>query len=187
MNSAPESRWGSWSIWGVALLVLVADQLSKAWVVANLPRHVPVDVIPGLQPILSFTYLTNTGVAFGLMPQMGDLFTVLAGVVIVAILYFYRTLEFHGPLVHLALGLQVGGALGNLVDRLFRGSVVDFLDVNFWPFQTWPVFNLADSAIVVGVFLLLIVTWVDETRGESHGEMSGGEPGNKPGEVPLDA
>jgi signal peptidase II len=114
--------------------------------------------------VLSFTRLTNTGVAFGLFPQFGDFFTVLAAVVIVAILFFYRTLEIDDWLMHLALGLQIGGALGNLVDRIFRGSVVDFVDVNFWPLHEWPVVNLADSAIVVGVALLLLSTWVRSVR-----------------------
>jgi len=151
-------------LWGGAAFVLGVDQLSKSWVVENLPEHVPVDVFPWLRSVLSFTRLTNTGVAFGLFPQFGSFFTVLAAVVIVAILFFYRTLEVEDWLTHLALGLQIGGALGNLVDRLFRGSVVDFLDVNFWPFENFPVFNLADSAIVVGVALLLISTWLQDRR-----------------------
>jgi signal peptidase II len=160
----PFLRGGSFLLGGVAALVVAADQLSKAWVVQNLPEHVPVDVFPWLHSVLSFTRLTNTGVAFGLFPQFGDFFTVLAAVVIVAILFFYRTLEIEDWLMHLALGLQIGGALGNLVDRIFRGSVVDFLDVNFWPLHEWPVFNLADSAIVVGVALLLLSTWRQERK-----------------------
>ncbi len=161
MSSVPRSRL---LLFGCAAFVLLADQLSKAWVVANLPLQFSVDVIPWLSPILSFTYLTNTGVAFGLFPQFGDLFTILAVVVVGAILIFQRSLPPEDWLLHLALGLQVGGALGNLVDRLFRGSVVDFIDVNFWPFQNWPVFNLADSAIVVGVALLMLSSWLDHKR-----------------------
>ncbi len=147
-------------------MVLAADQFSKFWVVQNLPEQVPVDVFPWLHPVLSFTYLNNTGVAFGLFPQFGDFFTILAAVVVAAIIFFYRTLDSGDWLTQLALGLQVGGALGNLADRLCRGSVVDFLDVNFWPLQAWPVFNLADSAIVVGVILLLFHTWQQEGEQE---------------------
>ena len=147
-------------------MVLAADQLSKLWVVQNLPEQVPVDIFPWLHPVFSLTYLNNTGVAFGLFPQFGDFFTILAAVVVVAIIFFYRTLDGNDWLTQLALGLQVGGALGNLVDRLCRGSVVDFIDVNFWPLQKWPVFNLADSAIVVGVALLLLHTWQQESEQE---------------------
>lgn len=151
-------------LWGGAGVVLIADQLSKLWVIQNLKPYVPSDVVPWLSPVLSFTRLTNTGVAFGLFPQLGDFFTILAALVVLAIILFHRTLEAGDWPIHLALGLQIGGALGNLVDRIFRGSVVDFIDVNFWPLQHWPVFNLADAFIVVGVFLLLIVTWCEEEQ-----------------------
>jgi signal peptidase II len=157
-----KSTSGRVLLWGGALVVLIADQLSKLWVIQNLELYIPMDLFPWLSPILSFTHLTNTGVAFGLLPQFGDFFTLLAAVVVVAIILFYRTLEVDDPLTHLALGLQIGGALGNLVDRLFRGYVVDFIDVNFWPLQHWPVFNIADSGIVVGVGLLLVSTWLEE-------------------------
>ncbi len=163
-------------LWASAAFVLVVDQLSKLWVVQNLPQHIPVDVFPWLRPILSFTHLTNTGVAFGLFPQFGDFFTVLACLVVVAILFFYRTLDVRDWLTHLALGLQIGGAVGNLTDRLLRGAVVDFLDVNFWPLATWPVFNLADSAIVAGVGVLLIATWVQEHVAQeqvTHADVAG--------------
>jgi len=150
-------------LWGGAALILTADQISKVWVVQNLPFGSPFDPIPWLRPLLSFTYVTNTGVAFGLFPQLGDVFTFLAAAVIVAILLFQRSLPPEDWATHLALGLQVGGALGNLLDRIFRGSVVDFLDVNFWPFAQWPVFNFADSAIVVGVGILLLNTlWLEQ-------------------------
>ncbi|MBN1262065.1 MAG: signal peptidase II [Anaerolineae bacterium] len=152
-------------LWGVAAVVVLADQLSKLWVVNNLPEYVSVDIIPWLSPIFSFTRLSNTGVAFGLFPQFGGFFTVLSLVVVVAIVLFYRSLSSGDWLTHLALGLQIGGALGNLVDRLARGFVViDFIDLNFWPLRDWPVFNLADSSIVVGVGLLLLATWLEERR-----------------------
>ncbi len=143
-------------LWGSAVVVVLADQVSKVWVTQALPFGIPTDLFPWLRPILSFTYITNTGVAFGLFPQAGDFFKFLSAAVIVGIFLFQRSLPPQDWVTHLALGLQVGGALGNLVDRFVRGSVVDFLDVNFWPFKRWAVFNLADSAIVVGVFILLL-------------------------------
>ena len=147
---------------GCAALVLVFDQWTKVWVVANLPLYTPVDLLDWMTPILSFTYVKNTGVAFGLFPQLGQVFTVLQIVVILGIIYYQRTLPDEVLWLHLSLGLVVGGALGNLVDRILRGYVVDFLDVNFWPLQQWPVFNLADSAIVVGVTIMLIDSFFEE-------------------------
>lgn len=142
-------------VWGGAALVVALDQLSKAWVVRSLPAYTPVDWIPQLASLFSFTFVKNTGVAFGLFPQLGGLFTVLSACVIVGILIFQRAIAGADLWIYGGLGLVTGGALGNLIDRLTRGYVVDFIDVNFWPLHGWPVFNLADSAIVVGVAILL--------------------------------
>jgi signal peptidase II len=88
------------------------------------------------------------------LPGMSDLFVVIALVVVAILLFYYRQLPRGQWLVRAALGLQLGGALGNLLDRLIRGSVVDFVDVNFWPLREWPVFNVADASIVAGVVFL---------------------------------
>lgn len=144
---------------GVALLL---DQLTKAWVVVHLPEYQPVNMAEWHTPILSFTFVQNTGVAFGLFPGLGELFLVLSVLVVLGIVVFRRTLGAGDILLHGALGLVTGGALGNVVDRLARGYVVDFLDVNFWPLQAWPVFNLADSAIVVGVIVLFVDSLIVE-------------------------
>lgn len=150
-------------LWGSVVSVLIIDQLTKFWVVRTLPFGAVSDpIFPGLRPVLSFTYITNTGVAFGLFPNLGDFFKILSVIVVVGILFFQRTLPPEDWGTRLALGLQVGGALGNFVDRIFRGSVVDFLDLNFWPLEGWPVFNVADSAVVVGVVVLLANTlWLE--------------------------
>ncbi len=155
-------RRGRWLLWGSGLAVLALDQWSKAWIRANLPPSTPTDIFPALHPILSFTYVHNTGVAFGLFPELGWLFTTLALGVVAFILYYQQMLGQDDALLNLALGLQLGGAIGNLLDRLLRGSVTDFLDVNFWPLESWPVFNLADSAIVVGVGLLILHLLLEE-------------------------
>lgn len=149
---------------GGMALVVGLDQLSKLWVVLNMPAYTPMNFIPSLAPILSFTLVQNTGVAFGLFPQFGDVFTILSAGVIVGIMIFHRLIAGTNSWVNAALGLVAGGALGNLVDRLTRGYVVDFLDVNFWPLQEWPVFNLADSAIVVGVAILLVVSFLTDEK-----------------------
>ena len=96
--------------------------------------------------MLAITYVTNSGVAFGLFKEAGTFFIFLAGIVIAAILYSLRRLPAQQRLVRIALGLALGGAVGNLIDRLRLGYVIDFIDFRFW-----PVFNVADSAIVAGV------------------------------------
>lgn len=141
---------------GGAAFVVALDQLSKAWVVHHLPAYTPVDWIPQLAPLFSFTFVKNTGVAFGLFPQLGGLFTILSAIVVVGILVFHHVIAETDLWLYGALGLVTGGALGNLIDRLARGYVVDFIDVNFWPLREWPVFNAADSAIVIGVAVLLL-------------------------------
>lgn len=142
-------------VFGVALIVLAADQISKAWVRRTLLLGVPWDPVSWLRPILSFTYVTNTGVAFGLFPQLGSLYALVALAVIGVLFCFYRNLVPDALLMSISLGLQLGGALGNnVIDRLWHGRVTDFIDLNFWPLQEWPVFNVADSSIVVGVCIL---------------------------------
>jgi signal peptidase II len=153
MNVAARSRL---LLWGGAAFVVALDQLAKSWVVGHLPAYTPVDWIPQLASLFSFTFVKNTGVAFGLFPQLGGLFTLMSTIVIVGILIFHRVIAGTDLWVYGGLGLVTGGALGNLIDRLTRHYVVDFIDVNFWPLRDWPVFNLADSAIVVGVAVLLL-------------------------------
>lgn len=143
----------------VALVVLIADQITKALVVANLDLYEQWAPVESLRPYFTFTYVQNTGAAFGIFPNGGVFFTLVAFIVVGVIIYFYRELPSAGWLIRFALGLQLGGALGNLVDRLRLGYVVDFFDFKFW-----PVFNIADSGIVVGVFLLLVMTWWEERR-----------------------
>jgi signal peptidase II len=136
-----------------ALLVLAADEISKAVVVSRLADRGPVTVIPH---VLHLTLTRNAGAAFSLGGGATILFTVVAAAVVVVILRTARTLASSGWA--LALGLLLGGALGNLTDRVFRapavfrGHVVDWLEL-----PHWPVFNLADSAIVVGGILAVLL------------------------------
>ncbi len=133
----------------VALVVWLVDQATKALITRNMSLGEMVAPFPALANLFTFTYTTNTGAAFGLFPDSGFIFVIIALVVISAIVLVYDRLPTEHVLVRVALGLQLGGALGNLTDRLTRGSVVDFFD-----FKIWPVFNVADSAIVVGVLIL---------------------------------
>lgn len=146
----------------VVTLILLADQASKHLVTTRLGEGQSWNVTPWLAPILHITYVTNTGAAFGLFPNWGQFFVFVAVIVIVVLVLYYLHLSDGQWLVRLALGLQLGGAIGNLIDRLRWGFVVDFVDLNFWPLHNWPVFNVADSSIVVGVSLLtLVMLWED--------------------------
>ncbi|MDY6877847.1 MAG: signal peptidase II [Chloroflexota bacterium] len=147
-----------------AALVLLADQASKYFVVARLGEGQSWEVIPWLTPFFRITYVTNTGVAFGLFPQWGNFFIVVAAIVIVVIVLYYHYLPDGQWLTRLSLGLQLGGAIGNLVDRLRQGFVVDFIDLSFWPLHNWPIFNLADTAVVAGVTVLALVMLWEEWR-----------------------
>jgi len=152
------------ALWVLAVAIILADRLSKAWIVANLSEYATTAVLPWLSPIALFTRLPNTGVAFGMFPQLGGVFKILSAAVIVAIIFFHRSVEPKDWLTHIALGFMVGGATGNLIDRLTYGHVVDFIDLNFWPFHNFAIFNIADASIVIGVFLLLIVVWIQERQ-----------------------
>jgi len=148
-------------------LVLLIDQASKFLVTARLGVGQSWELSPWLAPVFQITHVTNTGAVFGLFPGAGNFFVVVSLVVIVALLIYYRQLPDGQLLVRIALGLQLGGAVGNLVDRLRLGSVVDFIDLNFWPMHNWAVFNLADSSIVTGVFLLTLLMLWEEWREQS--------------------
>jgi len=141
------------ALYATAAVAYVLDRVTKLWVEAALAGRAPIEIVPG---VLSFNYTTNSGGAFGLGRSAPWVFagaTVLVSVVIVFVSFRLD----RRPLA-LALGLILGGALGNLTDRILNGpglsgSVVDFIDL-----QVWPVFNLADASIVVGAILLAMST-----------------------------
>jgi signal peptidase II len=141
----------------VALAVIGADQLTKAAIEQSLPLNASWAPIADVAHLFRFTHVSNTGAAFGLFPTGSLLFAVVAVAAGMAILVYNLQLPAGSLLLRLALGLQLGGALGNLADRLRLGHVTDFLDVG-----PWPVFNLADMAIVAGVLLLGLLMLLDE-------------------------
>lgn len=151
----------------VAVFVILADQAAKYLVRLNLRPGQSIDLGPWVAPFLQITYVTNSGAAFGLFPNRGQFFVVIAVLVIAALVWYYIQFSDGHWFVQFALGLQLGGASGNLIDRLrFDGSVVDFIDLNFWPLRAWPVFNIADSSIVVGVSMLTLLMIWDEWQEE---------------------
>ena len=153
-----------------AALSILADQVTKHFVRESLRRGQSIELGPWLGEVFQITYVTNTGAAFGLFPDSSQVFIVIAVVVIGALLWYYVQLPSREWLMQLALGLQLGGAIGNLIDRLrFAGSVIDFIDLNFWPLRRWPVFNLADASIVTGVVVLTSLMIWEEWQEESAG------------------
>lgn len=142
----------------LALLVLVLDQASKAWIMALFQ---PYEVAPIL-PVFNLTLVFNEGAAFSFLSNAGGwqrwFFVGLTSLISLGILLWLLRLKASERLTGLALALILGGALGNLVDRLRLGRVTDFLDFH-WQSWHWPAFNLADSAITLGVMLMLLVSF----------------------------
>lgn len=142
-------------------LVLVVDQMTKRLVVDNLILGETRRIIPFLSPLFQIVRSHNTGASFGLLPWAGDIFTVIALIVVCVLVYMYPRIPDEKRLAWLATGLIVGGALGNALDRLSYGYVVDFINYQI-PGVISNVSNLADHAIVFGVILFFISSWRDE-------------------------
>lgn len=146
-----------------AIVVYVLDQVSKAVVVSSLGLGESVDVVGDL---LRIWHARNTGAAFSLLPGAFWLFVPVTVVALVMIAYFHRAFRDRGPWIHVVLGLILGGSLGNLTDRLRLGYVVDFVSVGIGD-RRFPTFNVADSAVVVGIGLLVLYLTLADRRGSS--------------------
>ena len=147
-------------LFGVAGLVVTLDQWTKALVRANIaPGQMWLpDGLDWLMPYARLINWHNSGAAFGSFQGFGWVFTILAFVVTGLIIYYYPRVDPADWWLKLAMGMQMGGALGNVIDRLLReGQVTDFISVG-----TFPVFNIADSSISVGVGILLLGMWFKE-------------------------
>ena len=159
----------------IAALVLALDQLTKRWVSSSLPEGGWWSPLPGVGRIFRITHTTNSGAAFGIFPNQGNFFVLVAMVVVLVIVLYHRHLPARGWWIRLSLGLQLGGAIGNLLDRLHYGYVVDFIDIGFW-----PIFNLADAAIVTGVSILAYCLWREDEATLEHSVVQADE-GAAPG------
>jgi signal peptidase II len=140
----------------VAGLVVILDQITKAIVLKNLPLYSSVSVIPGF---FSLTHIHNTGVAFGFMSSQGSswhntVLLLITAATIGILFLFYRNVPESHSLLATGFILIFGGAVGNLVDRIRFGKVIDFLDFYIGNWH-WPAFNIADSAITVGMAIIL--------------------------------
>jgi signal peptidase II len=141
----------------VLVVVLALDQLTKRLVSHSIALGERIAVLPGIHLV----HTRNHGVAFGLEADHGTLVAILVGLALLGLLVYFAT-HASRPLIWLATGLLLGGALGNLLDRIRTGSVLDFIQLPFG----WPPFNLADASIVLGVALLLFA--IEAPRTASH-------------------
>jgi signal peptidase II len=146
----------------IALIVLIVDQWTKWLVVKKMELR---ESIPLINDFLFLTSHRNKGAAFGILQGQMWLFFIITVVVVVGIVYYMKTYRENKPL-GIALGLILGGAIGNLIDRVWRGEVVDFIDVLIINYD-FPIFNVADSALVIGVGLIFILTLFE---GKKKGE-----------------
>lgn len=149
----------------LAAAIIVLDQLTK-WIVAS--QMAIGGNIPIWRGVVSITSHRNRGAAFGILQGRMWLFYVITVIVVIGVIYYLQKQGRKHPLLGVALALVLGGALGNFIDRIFRGEVVDFV---YFRIINFPIFNTADSSLVIGVILIFIYTLFFEGKKEkSHGD-----------------
>ena len=134
---------------GLSALVVMVDQATKLWIQSRMGYG---DSIPVIREVFHITYILNAGAAFGILENKTWFFVVVALLLIAGVAYIFPRLPAGKPLLKLGAGLLTGGAVGNLIDRVRIGYVIDFFD-----FRIWPIFNIADICIVCGVACLVYV------------------------------
>ena len=152
---------------GIALVGIIADQLTKWLITSTLKLHQSIEL---LRDFAHITYVRNPGAAFGILADnsLRLPFFILVSLLAAGGILWYLRKEGGGKIrLQLGLGLIFSGAIGNLIDRIRFGEVIDFIDVH-WYQHHWPAFNIADSAICVGVGLLLLDSWREEKRKKSR-------------------
>ncbi|MEJ6950915.1 signal peptidase II [Natronospora cellulosivora (SeqCode)] len=141
----------------IAFIIIVFDQITKVMVVNSFSLGESRAIINN---IFHLTFVKNTGAAFGILAGYRYFFIVITVVVVIALIVF-RNMSKKNIFLDIAISLTIGGAIANLIDRIRYGYVIDFLD-----FRIWPVFNIADSAIVVGMFVLIYYIWKEEANNQ---------------------
>ena len=153
-------------ILSISSFILISDQITKFLIRSQLAIH---QSIPE-QGFFRLTHVRNTGSAFSLIKDQNILLTTIGIIVLIILIYFLREFDTDQPLVITAISMQIGGALGNLLDRIFLGSVVDFFDIGVSGVYRWPTFNIADSSIVIGITLLIFSFLITPSDKENHSE-----------------
>lgn len=151
----------------IATIIVLLDQWTKNLVRTRIPFGGSWSPWPWLEPYARLVHWQNTGAAFGMFQNLSIVFTVLAFIVSVAILYYFPRVPRSERLMRLALALQLGGAVGNLVDRLTLGTVTDFISLG-----GFAVFNIADACISVGTVLLIFAVWNNERKQKKLAQLS---------------
>ena len=147
----------------VSAVLVLADQVSKAIVVRTMSLY---ESVPIIQNFFHFTYITNDGMAFGINFPFGYFIFTTVSILLTAFLFWYLwSVRNHSIIIRLGIGLIIAGAIGNLIDRILLGEVIDFLDFMIGDFH-WYVFNLADSYVTVGMGLVLFDSIVLEKKRE---------------------
>ena len=148
----------------VSAILVLADQISKTIVVKTMSLY---ESIPVIQNFFHFTYITNDGMAFGINFPFGYYIFTSVSVLLTLFLFWYLwSVRTHSIVIRLGISFIIAGAIGNLIDRIFLGAVIDFLDFMIGNFH-WYVFNLADSYVTVGMALVLIDSIILEKKRES--------------------
>ena len=154
---------------GIGVLVIVVDQIVKFIVSAALPLGGVWSPLGGPNPFIQIIHAANTGVAFGLFQNLGPIFILVPLIVSGVILIYARQLHNTQRFMALALGFMLGGALGNVIDRIRIGYVIDFFDIGIGSFRNAS--NVADWCIVLGVILLAIAMWREERQAKLNGDV----------------
>lgn len=147
----------------IAGVIIAADQWTKGLVRSNLPFTQTWSPWEWLEPYARIVHWRNTGAAFGMFQNLSTLFTILPFIVVALILYYLPQIPREDWPLRLALSMQCGGAIGNLIDRLTIGHVTDWFSI-----ANFPVFNIADASISTGVVVLIIGMWIQERRAKAE-------------------
>jgi signal peptidase II len=144
---------------GIAAIIVGFDQWTKTLVRTQIPFGSSWSPWPWLEPYARIVHWQNTGAAFGMLQGFGLVFTVLAFIVSIAILYYFPRVPRSEWAIRFAMTLQLAGAVGNLIDRLTQGTVTDFVSLG-----TFAVFNVADASISIGTAILVLAVWISERK-----------------------
>lgn len=154
----------AWLVLVIAAVVIALDQWTKELVRQNIPKFDYIIPFDALGEYFVFHHVDNYGAAFGILQNRGNFFLIVAVVVVIAILAYVGSIPQDKKLVRVLLGLQLGGALGNVIDRVNQGYVTDFIRMGIPDVYYWPNYNIADAAIMTGVIGLGIYIIVDDVR-----------------------
>ncbi|MBW2975371.1 signal peptidase II [Candidatus Woesearchaeota archaeon] len=137
-------------ILSISTLIVISDQITKYLISSRIKLH---DSIPLIKDILHLTHIQNTGAGFGMLKGWNIILILISMIIIGVILFYFKRIEKEKQ-IHIPIALVLGGAIGNLTDRILLGHVIDFID-----FRVWPAFNIADSAITIGALWLMLYFW----------------------------